>query len=155
MNFSLIYGANCPPELKNIIAPMFEKFQLLVPKWVEDVYVTFDDEQDENYTVVETITVKEYRNIQLRFYPDFIYTRTDKLYHFVHELCHAIYGAVYQYSYTNFTNLLSDIGDEKLKRHVLEELRKYNESSTQDLTNLIFTLMRIDKRTGKSIKRGK
>ncbi|HNC56726.1 MAG TPA: hypothetical protein PLP33_14870 [Leptospiraceae bacterium] len=151
-NFSLVFDQGCPQILKDILIPMFEQFHFVVPKWVEDVYVVFENDQDKNFAVAETLTDIEYRRIFLRFYPDFIYERTDKLYQFVHELVHSIYGSVYNYSHTTFSSILSGVGDEKLKEHVLDELRKYNEGSTQDLTNMLFRMLKLDKRTGKKIK---
>lgn len=151
-NFNLIFDPTCPVILKDILTPMFSKFHFVVPKWVEDVYVLFEDDQDKNFAIAETITDIEYRRVFLRFYPDFIYERTDRLYQFVHELVHSLYGAVYSYSHATFDSVLSGIGDEKLKTHVLEELRKYNEGSTQDVTNMIFKMLNLDKRTGKKSK---
>ena len=153
MNFNLVYDANCPKELKAVLVPMFEQLHMLVPKWVEDVYVTFEDDQDKDYTVAETTSCVEYRRVFLRFYPDFLYERDDKLYQFAHELLHSIYGTVYQYAYSTFANLLSGDADSRLQKQVAEQLRVYNESSTQDLTNMVFNLLGVDKRTGKKAKK--
>jgi len=152
MNFNIVYDVNCPNELVDYIDPLFKKFGVVVPKWVEDIYVSFVDSQNEEGSTADNISSVEYRRIYLRFYPSFLVERTDKLYIFVHELLHCIYSSVYQYSYNS---IVSIVDDSKYQDLILEELRKNNEASTQDLTNLIFILMGIDKRTGKKVKYAK
>lgn len=152
--FDVVYHKSCPKELVKIVNPLFKQFSAIVPKWVEDIYVVFDDNQDENFTVAETTTGIDYRKVCISFYPDYLYEATDKIYIFVHELCHSIYGAVFQQAVDSINNILVDSGATALQLQVIESLRKCNEGSTQDLTNMIFKLMNLDKRTGKR-KNGK
>lgn len=150
MSFNIVYDVNCPKELIDYIDPLFKRFGVVVPKWVEDIYVSFEDTQNEQGSTADNISSVEYRRVYLRFYPFFLVERTDKLYIFMHELLHCIYSSVYEYSCNTVVNIVED---SKYQALILEELRKNNEASTQDLTNLIFHLMGIDKRTGKKIKK--
>ena len=155
MRFNVIYGRTVPKKLKKELKELFSQFRAIVPKWLEDIYVEFSPISDEDQIVLAEIeTQYEYRKVIITVYPEFLFEEQDNIYGFVHELMHAFYGNVYNYSHRTFINVLLE-QDLRLQTQVLGDLRMHNEASTQDLTNMVFSLMGLDKRTGKRIGKRK
>lgn len=151
--FQLVFDIAVPQVLRNILIPLFAQYHELVPKWCEDLYVSYDRQTDDKGTQIENISEPHYRRVMLNFKPNFLDEETDRHYHFVHDLLHSFQSGLYYYMNDLIDNILGDPLDRQFKEHVCQELWRINEACNQDITNMVFNLMNLDKRTGKKVKK--
>jgi len=130
----LVYLKGFPEELERIVHGYLTSLEWMIPRWCEHVNVVWvDDGSDSSASIAVHF---EYRFAELEIHPTFMScTEDERRDTCIHEFIHLHVNPLYNFADRTFKVLIEDA---KLQAHSLEELRRYCEGVTQDLTHVVF-----------------
>lgn len=131
-----VCDATVPPEIRTAVNNYFVPLEWMVPAWCQRVAVSWDRDSADGCSAHITVHF-EYRAAELTLTSLFLEIdepmRRDTA---LHELIHLHVNPLFNYADRTIGALLKD--DEGQKERALEELRRYIEGVTQDLTDTVF-----------------
>jgi len=130
------FDRNLPPETREAIAPLLERWIHLAPTWCHTIYVDFSGD-DERGTCLSTNVRAEYRNATVFVHPNWLlglpHEREREV---VHEILHLALHPMAVLLH----DLLERLVDDESVFHgwVLEEWRRKIEEAVSDLTHAVY-----------------
>ena len=133
----IVFSSKFPKDLAELIKPIFDELDWLVPSWAEEVIIhhtptdaDIDASCEINYGG---------RFITISIHPLFFETNSeDRFITLIHELVHGFGKVFADYSRTVIKQILSDEDDTRLMDLILNEMYERNEAMTQDLAYAIY-----------------
>jgi len=126
-----------PPAIKRELQRELKKYEWLVPKWCQYIYVEWNPVGSNDGTLITCHTMYEYRNARLTFCPLFFGETERRTEHVIHDLLHAFAAPLADFAYDTINRLVPAEEAPKFRDSLLEELRVRNESFVQDLAHCL------------------
>lgn len=133
-NAEVVWNKNIESQNKEEIQKFLTPYLWMIPTWVHKITITLAESEG---NLAGMRTRFQYREVDLDICPEwFIRTDEVKADAILHELCH-----MHNYQIFDFADRLIDkfIEDEKTKEVLSDELTRYLEGGTQDLTRAILS----------------
>jgi hypothetical protein len=130
----IIFNKQIEPKNKAEISSYLNKYKWLIPSWAHKITVSIVHSEDAG-NLAGMRTRFQYREIEMDVNPEwFVRSHEVKEDAILHELCH-----MHNYQMFDFADRLIEtyIKDEKAKEMLSDELTRYLEGGTQDLTRAI------------------
>ena len=134
-----IFKRDFPDVLRPEFERYFEKYLLIIPKWVNSVTLHYQPQPEDYEAIMEVIARTEYRTVDIIVYSDFL--MVDKLDKkekaFLHEFCHVFYAQLHRQA----LGLADLLKDEIAQSLAYEGLRMGNEAATEDTCTVLSDLL--------------
>jgi hypothetical protein len=123
------------PEIaRAVIEPLLLRYHVLLPAWVQNVFVRWDETGKGDGTLISCAASYDYRSFKIVFDPTFLVRHPDEQRaDVIHELVHASSCVLADYARDTIRLLVPEDEAPKFRSALLEELSQRHEAFVQDL----------------------
>lgn len=137
MSLKVLYTDSVPPEVRDLLAPLFERWLWIAPAWCHEIEVSWHEpEEDESDAILAIWPSVEYRRGEIAVFPKWLSeTKRSRERAVVHELVHLLVAPMTEF-YDDVLDRLTG-RQAKLAEYVKAQHAKAFESVVVDMTRVL------------------